>query len=373
MSLWDTLKDWIDQDRNELLYARIDPVHADRYAKAASRAGEKPAIPRIESERNYFRLTLTQMYLQKKVKWLQEIYPAVHSLVECSFAGKDVAIPNVADASRLLAKQDEQGDVIARNFTLVPLMPFKGGTIRMVAGLFSVKGENYLNNFLGVMSDFAKLLTVPQLSTALTVAEPLSKGIQTLFGGKSGMHLGFHDTFVGNSPAGNVLEAGYFALIRAKVNSVDENSLYVVDDLLCQGTGLDKEKHEPFEKSDFMLLHVEILEERDDWNQLTSIAEPFSQAIEALGEMVPDEDKATASLRQALVAAFKAPELTKIDRRRVVDLLKQDFEEAKTDLGYNKLTGDGGFDLQRRMNTSAMDAKQAIARGDVGFAEIVDL
>ena len=358
MSLRKMLKNLISKNSKGLVYEAIKP---NRVKNA------KPALA-AKSDEHYFRVMLSQMFLTKDVKWFQAWYPAVHSLVECSFAGDVVAIPNVADSSRLLTQQDGKGHVIARNFTLVPLMPFKGGEVRMVVGLFAVQGQNTLNNFIGVMSDFAKLLAVPQLSSALSVAAPLSKGIQTLFGGTGGMHLGFHDTFVG-AGGHNELTNGYMALIHATERKVDPKSLFVVEDELRVGTGLKDGEHAPFQQNDFMLIHVEVRPDRDDFNQLPSIAKSFGQAIEAIGDL--DDEKAETHFRQALVAAMRAPELTKADKRRVVELLKADFQEAKAGLSFSNLVGDEGFDLQKRMNESAISIDKALALGEPTFADIM--
>jgi len=359
MSLWNRFTALINKDRHELAAPTLDPAHVDR----------KPPPTEAIADEHYFRLTLVQMFLRKERKFLRDFYPAVHSLVQCQFAGRVVEVPNVADASRLLADQDAQGHVVARNFTLVPLMPFKGGEVKVIAGLFSVPGQDMLKDFLVAMSGFAELLAVPQLSTALSIATPLASGVQTLFAGQGGMHLGFHDTFVGAGGAGNVLTQAHTAVIRAPAGAVDTGRLYVAGDRLCTGTGLGPGQHQPFETHDFMLLRLEVRPERDDWRQLNAIAEPFHEAVDALGE--GQAEQAETHFRRAIVAAIKAPELTKVDRRRVVDLLNTDFKEAKTDLGFSNLVGaEKGYDLQKRMSTGAMSFDQARALGEPTLDEV---
>lgn len=360
MSLWDRFTALINKDRQELAVAVIDPARV---------AGNPPATE-ARADEHYFRLTLVQMYLRKERKFLKDVYPAVHSMVQCQFGGTVVEVPNVADASRLLANQDAQGHVVARNFTLVPLMPFKGGEVKVVAGLFSVPGQNLLTNFLGAMSGFATLLAVPQLSSALSIATPLATGVQALFAGQDGMHLGFHDTFVGGGGAGNTLTQSHIAVIRAPARDVDVSKLHVVEDRLCSGSGPGNGQHAPFDAHDFMLLLFEVRSERDDWGQLTAIAEPFHEAVDALGE--GQKEQAETHFRRAIVAAIKAPELTKVDRRRVVDLLNTDFTEAKENLGFSGLVDAGaGYNLQKRMNTGSMSFNEARALGEPTLDEFV--
>ena len=200
MSLWDTLTGWVSEDQIQRANVKIPTDHIDRAFTP------KPIV----ANQDYFRITVAQLFLQKKSQFFQSVYPAVHSLVECNFASTSVALPNVADPAELL-KQDKNGDWIAKNFTLLPLMPFKGGVIRVVAGLYAVPGANKLNNFIGVLGGFAKLLAVPQLSTALAVAQPLASGIPTLFGTTNGTPLGYPDAYSGQAPdpsTANYLQGG---------------------------------------------------------------------------------------------------------------------------------------------------------------------
>jgi hypothetical protein len=371
MSLWEKLTGCLDVDQHEranveLLPDRVDPPYA-------------PVS--IQADRDYFRVSLAQMFLKSKSRLLQDYHPAVYSLVQCSFAEQSVEIPNVADASKLL-KQDGKGDWIARNFTLLPLMPFKGGEVSIVAGLYAMEGKNPLKDFIGVLGGFAKLLAVPQLSAALSVAQPLTVGIQALFGG-GGMHLGYRDTFVGGvatepgedpavapapAPAANYLKQGYVALIRTDGDGSLTDRLLVVKNELREGSGLASGQSQPYEKADFMLLRIEIRDTRDDFNELASIAAPRKLALQALAE--GDLAKAEAQHRQSLLGAFLAPEITGTDRRRVVDLLKREYNEVKNEFGGSNLVEAANSDFQQRMNRAAINVAQARALGKPTYDEV---
>src|SRR6266545_596457 len=154
MSLWQRITQLVSKDQHERANVPIRPDHADTAAVP---------VPAVANE-HYFRISVAQMFLRKETRFFTSYYPAVHSLVQCSFGGQTVEIPNVADPSKLL-QSDGKGDLIARNITLLPLMPFNGGEVKVVAGLFGVAGQNRVNEFVGVLGGFAKLLAVPQLST----------------------------------------------------------------------------------------------------------------------------------------------------------------------------------------------------------------
>jgi len=311
---------------------------------------------------------MAQMFLKDKVKLLQSWYPAVHSLIQCSFGGRTIDLPNVADTSRLLVQQTGTGDIVAKNFMFAPLLPFKGGQVRLIAGLFAIKGQNQAKEFITIMGGFAKLLAVPQISAVLDIAAPLAEGVQTLVGG-GGLHLGYHNSWVGAGGAGTVLSPGYFAVIRS-TDAALRNRLLVVNDELYEGASLADPARKPFEAADFMLLHVEMRETRDDWNELASISKPYTAAIDALGDQ--DEARADAQVRLALTAALKADELTKADRRRVVDSIKADYEAAKGTLMAHGLVDAGLVDLQVRMDNVAriIDYKKAVALGEPTWNDV---
>ena len=109
--------------------------------------------PAAAADQHYFRIVLAQMFLHRQERFFQTWYPAVHSTVTCTFGDEAVQIPNVADVSRLLENQGGAGDIVARNFTLLPLMPFKGGSVRIVAGLFGVNRRVVLAHSVGGGAD----------------------------------------------------------------------------------------------------------------------------------------------------------------------------------------------------------------------------
>src|SRR6185295_16287013 len=199
---------------------------------------------------------------------------------------------------------------------------------------------------------FSSLLNVPQLSLALNVAEPLATGIQEFFAAaNAGMHLGLHDSF-----SEGQLQDGYFAAIRYPSTTLNTNELFVVNDELHQGTSL--QKTQPFQQADYMLFRVELLDKRDDWEGLKSIKEPFDDALNALG----NKDQATQFMRTALLRATRSPDLTDVDKRRVVDRLIEKYEEAKKVSEFRGATQRESQSLDQIMR-NPLNVKVALAKG----------
>ena len=361
MSLLTTLTQFLQPAQQQYIDL---PIAADRVNRTI---GSTAAA----AESHYFRFKVAQMFLKNKATVLQTWYPAVHSVIQCSFGTNTIELPNVADTTRLLAQTTKSGDIVAKNFLLAPLLPFKGGAVGLAAGLFAVQGQNQLKDFIGVMGGFAKLLAVPQISSVLNVAGPLADGVQALVGG-GGLHLGYHNSYVGAGGSGNPLTPGYFAVVRSTNQKLRER-LMVVNDELWEGASLTDPDRKPFTQEDFILLHLDIRETRDDFNELASIANPYDEAIKALGNK--EFERADSKIRLALTNALTADELTKADRRRVVDTLKADYELAKETLAAQGLVDVAGHDLQQQMNTAsrAVTVQRALDMGEPTWRDVLEV
>ena len=342
MSLLDSISQWIDKDRTRLAYVRIPSTQIDN----------PPKTQTLQAGVHYFRLRLASMYLRKSTKWFTAWYPVVQSTVRFDFGDQSIEIPNVVDESRLTMQQTPGGDLIARNFVLTPLMPFHGGSITLCAGLFALEDQNYVKSVLKIFGKFSSLLNVPQLSLALTVAEPLAAGIQEFFvATNAGMHLGLHDSF-----SEGQLENGFIAAIKCPSKSIDVNELFVVNDELYHGASL--QQSQPFQQADYMLFRVELLDKRDDWEGLNSIKDRFDEALNAIG----DDSRATHFMRTALLRATLSPDLTEVDKRRVVERLIEKYEAAKKVSQFRAATGREAESLDRIMR-NPMNAKVALGKG----------
>lgn len=316
MGLWETVKNSFDQDRQYFTYFRVPP----------NQVTDRKFNPRpLQAGLHYFRVWLPAMYLSKRVSWFQTIHPAVHSVISTNFGGQqNVSIPMLADASRLgFQSAGIQGEVIARNFPLTPILPFNGGSVTLQCGLMALDGYNHLAGFLKAMTSFSNLLAMPQLSTAMTIVDPLLTGIQDLLGAGNGkLHLGLMETFTAET-----LYEGYVAIIRATNTEIDPRKIFVARELLWYADGSAQMQPLPF---DHMLLRIDVSTVRDDWDMLPSISAPYKECLNALGAQ--SESQALEHLRATLLAAFKAPELTQAHRRVVIDELKRRYATAKESL-----------------------------------------
>jgi hypothetical protein len=246
---------------------------------------------------------------------------------------------------------------------MTSLMPFNGGVVEVTAALLAMQGQDFVKRFIKVMGDFAGLVAVPQLSAALAVAAPVASGIQELLGASNGeMHLALHQTYTHKGGGANELRPAYFLAVLATEAQVDPKTLWVAGDRLRQGRTMEESK--PFGGYNYMLFRVQKETVRDDWEGLTSIIEPFNTAIDALRE--GEQQRADSYYRTAIAAAISSLDLTQADRRRVAQVLKQRFDDAKN-LGLGAVEAQGA--LQEEIAAIPLD--EALAQGEPDISEFL--
>jgi hypothetical protein len=317
--LWTWIKDRWQRDASHDLYSRL-PTPND----ASAKAGE-----------NYFRLTLSEMFLTDERNWFASWHPAAYIAVRFRFGDKEEILNHVAGPSAL--KDIDMGSInrgVAVNYSITPLVPYNGGEIEIEAGLVAVKGEDDVKKLLKVLGDFSKTLAVPQISTALNFATPLADGAAELLGASDNRPvLRLHDIF--NEPS-NILRAMHLIVVADRNKQLDKAKMSIEDGRLrYEGRSLTG--------YNYMVLRIDTPADRNDWDSLSAIEEPYLAAIEqlqaALLEPDPDKQKtlmteADRRLGAAKLAAFRAKELTKVvGRNQAIKGLQDGYNRAKEQLG----------------------------------------
>jgi len=360
MNLFQWLQDRWKSAAVHLIYEPITLVDGRTMPSSPIRSGEQ-----------YFRITLAEMFLKNDRNWFTNYSPVVYSVVKLRFGDKEETFSHVAGPSGLKdlrAQSLNKGVTI--NYPLTALMPFNGGNIELETGLVALPGSNDAKRLLKVLTDFSKTLAVPQLSIALGFAQPLVDGITELVGSDgTNLVLRLHDTFTQDG----TLSSGYLVVVSAAKGTLEPKQLRVKNDRLCYGTdGLDG--------YDYMLLRIDSVDERDDYHALSSIDEPYQNAISALNDAVlePDPQKkkdkmlgAERFLGAAKVAAFKSKELTfKTGRRQVIQALQKGFEEAKQLLSSGAAAQQIARSLGEAM-TGAISPAEALVAGEVTVQDLL--
>jgi hypothetical protein len=365
MNVWTWLKNRWKQEAQHFTYLPIEADHVE---------GRNLFPDEIKSGEHYFKLTLAEMFLKNDRAWFSGWHPAAYSLIKFKFGDTEETVSNVAGPSSIKDLDQHANASISMNHTLVPVVPFNGGDIELESGLVAVKDSDDVKQLLKVLTDVSTTLAVPQLSAAMAFAQPLVNGIEELAGSnKNQTAVRLHDTFA----AGPTLRARYLAAIATPAGSIPPGELFVKNDKLCRGPNLASAQ--PIQGQDYILLRIDAMSQRDDWEDLTSIKEPFMQAIDMLNAALnePDADKqkgmveeAQRRLGAAKLAAFRSKDLTKVvGRRQVVDALQRKFNEAKQMFGSGAAAPLEDFTLSSVM-ARAMPPAQARVLGELDESEL---
>lgn len=276
-------------------------------------AGVRPV-----AEEHYLRLWISELYLENDRRWFTTRFPLAYSMVALKYGDQKSEIANVSGRNRFDITQADLGRSVLRNYPLTPLLPFRGGTVELDCGLVSMQADNVLKSFAGVVSDLASKLNVAQVSSVVSIADSIATGVQELLGaGNAQTVLYVHEGY-----AADQLASGHLLLSARKQEQLRPGELWMTTDGLRQGA--DRNSLRPLEPQDYMVIRVQVVAERDDWRELRAIKEPFDEALNA--RLVGEAEKAGLLIRQAIGAALRSSDLTKLDKTRVAKGMKTEFD-----------------------------------------------
>jgi hypothetical protein len=290
------------------------------------------------------------MFLRDDRRLFRGFVPVVHSVVRLQFGVKPaLELPYVAGPQDI-GLGTTLGEGVQTNHALTNLLPFRGGTFSISAGLLAYKSNDFFEGFSKVLNDVTGLLNVGQLSAALKVVDGAVAGMQNLFGaGDKDVHLLYSQTFGGATGGGGAsLRSGYVAVVKADAKSFEKSKLFVKQSRLCFGKNLAEARE--LDGYDYMLLRIEASTERDDFLTFETFADLLKKAIE---EGFKDRAKGDAVISTALLAAWSSPDLTIADRGRVVAALDQIYREALASIpgSPSRAAAPAALDLAKLLNT----------------------
>jgi hypothetical protein len=305
LAAWTTVRSWFTANADAYVLASLDP-------------GEP-----LKPYQSYLRVWLAQMFLARRVSWLQTYFPAVHAEVKLPF-GTDPAL----SFTRVVRPADESlGEGVLINYPLTELLPYNGGVVEIDAALFGLRGDDALKAGVGLLEHFSGLIT-PPLGKALAIAGKVAVGARNFLDrAGAGVHLVLHQAFASEGGGGaNVMRSGYLALVLAPAEEVPEGELRVAGDRLYRG-------QRAFTSHDFILLRIETRDQVDNWRS-PEIEEARSKAIDAL--MNGDKAAAQRYRGAALASVLASHDFAEADKRRIVRAINQEWEELDSyGLGFS--------------------------------------
>jgi len=249
-------KSW---EKRLAVMAKVQPV-TNFFGAEPTRISIFPFLPRKNDdthflpEHNYFRLTLVQMALREGYGVTSQRYPVVYSNTDFSVIGGTGARSTVV--SPMILGQSEPINlerVLIRNQDLTGYIAFRGGSINLALGLYSVPENDWANQFFSLI----RTLTDVTASNMLNLTTVVKRAFDELTGnGKMTLQVGLKLDI--NS---GLQKYQYVAIIAETRENIDQNKLNVSNATLHYDG-------QPLEQNDFILLKVEFSSAREDLPRL---------------------------------------------------------------------------------------------------------
>jgi hypothetical protein len=295
------LKSWWVQDATQLTYLFVPD-------------GGGHLVP----SNSYLRLWLSDLFLAKSRQRSTDRHPSLQASVQLAFAGNPgMTFPVITHVGN-----DQPGPGVLRSRKLTELLPYTGGTVAVQAALLDIEGDSQLRLAVGLVSEFASLLT-PPLSTVAALAATVTSGIDRIdeaaAAAKKRPVLVFDSTLASAGGGGaNTLTSGYHVVVRAPQETFCDGQLTVAEDVL-----VDTATGSKLTGYDYFVLRIEGRTDRDDW-RFPAWDALIGRTLRARIE--GQEDDFRARKASLLGQIFASPDLTPADRPRVAQLVKEELD-----------------------------------------------
>ena len=259
----------------------------------------------------YFQLTAVELKVnQDSILWQR--YPVLHSVVGFNYGNQHqpIEITRVTSLDGLrksVGVSFEAGKVAQLNFALTGLVPYNGDEVEIAVGLLAMKEKDKVAAAIELATSVSSALAVPQFSTILSIARPLTDSLGELLSlGDTEFRLGYHNTFTeqGNLRP-NPLRSQYIAIVAAEGLSRDGIGYFVENDHLVYIQGTNPPTRWEIDK-DYILLRLDIQTERS-WQNLPEISALYKQALK-----YGFEDNKEMAVQQLRAAMFRIQDLADI-------------------------------------------------------------
>ena len=220
----------------------------------------------IKNDDGYFVVRLSEMYIRHSRKLWRRIHPMLHGFTE--YAGNEHhAVIGPAQLQEI--SETNLDRIMNFNYRICGPVPYFGGDVDVLAGLYSVPGEDAGKALIDTVSTVAGLASVAA-DPVFKITEAVRTGVERIISiDQAALRIGVRDTFFPG--AQNPLRSGFHVAIDAARPEVDFQRLWLVDGRLLTGT--HPEAAVPYSDTDYLVLQIERRASRQDWPRLPVMAD----------------------------------------------------------------------------------------------------
>ncbi|RKH66670.1 hypothetical protein [Corallococcus llansteffanensis] len=280
----------------------------------------------IRPREDYVVLRMREMSLRFARKLWRSYYPVLHGFVRHGTREENT----LAGPGQLKDLSDSHLErIINLNQRLAGPIPYDGGDLSLVVGLYSVPAEEAAKALIQTVTEVAKLAGLA-LGPAPQLALVVKTGVESIFKlDKCQLQLGIRDTFSGET----ALTTGVYVGLAAPRDTVRESELWLDKGRLS--VGADPIIATPYTQHDYMILAIERRTERDDWGTLPAFSDFEAKSAKIMGgpSSPPEKRKELNMLWPEFLQALDATrELTPAHRKKLKGAILGDLLSRLTEL-----------------------------------------
>ncbi len=291
--LWDRIKDQFAKEADHLVSVFLP---------------EPDTAPLMPND-SYLRVSLSELFLADEREWGGDRIPAVQASVRLLFSG-----PRPQTFATLVQPTATTGRGMFEDYLITEWLPYRGQPVELEAALYEVLGKSNLLTAIGIVADFASLVT-PPVSAALAVIDKVAAGIEKVIEANArDPVLVLHGTLKGGD-----LRPGWLALVRA-----------MEKELRPGGLGLSPAGRLTYDGGrltgyDYLVLRVEGCQERADW-RTPDLDEAISAVLYArdIGRQAEYEQRTA----EVLGKIWLSPDFTPTQRKQLACAVKDELGQS---------------------------------------------
>ncbi|MEW7291482.1 hypothetical protein [Aquimarina sp. 2304DJ70-9] len=238
----------------------------------------------FQRHKQYFEVTVNEMYLTYQRKWFKEWEPIVFVGSKFLYDGKFQEVPFFVGQKMLLeGKKDDTlpGGMIFKDTKVAGLHPYRGGNFSISIVLGRAERNDYLRKVLNLIENTSKTYlssfgtsVLPYVKAAKIVLDGYedlvdSKDVEPLIGHQITLNPDTQEDFF----------PGYFALINEPEESINPNDFFVINGKLHHG--ITKDKATRYDKDDYVLYSILATGDRSDIEAL-----PYYEHFKKIQELI---------------------------------------------------------------------------------------
>ncbi len=270
----------------------------------------------IEADNCYLELYLESLRLERARSFATRFHAIAYSFVTLSREGEERARLAAVSKPEKLAELDK--DAVDRVITISKQMmaptPFRGGTVSLEFGLFSVKSGNLLTPVLDLVTRLSSVAGISYVGAIKPFVPLITQGMDLLTSQRNDTALE-----VGLDTDMSLATSFVAAIIARPKNAIAVEKLSLDEDrrLLLDDKPLD---------CGYAVFSIRATSEKSDYGEIPELRMLFAAFQSALKRRKKkDAEDAVAAFR---LAAIASPDLIPADARRLIEKVERKYAEA---------------------------------------------